>query len=416
MRISLGYDDVRQYVELPDKNLLGLLEQKGAAQNLDADLMIKKALDHPINSPRVEHIVRPGEKLVIISSDKTRPMPTKIVLPHLLDRLEAAGCSWDDITLIFGLGAHGAQTSSERRALAGEQAWGKIACIDADTADCAAIGITSRGTPVEIARCVASADRRICMGNIEYHYFAGYSGGAKAIFPGVASLAGIFANHRLMSHPDARAGVLLGNPVREDLEQAAKLCGIDFILNVVLDGQKQISGVFAGHPVDAHLAGCGMVDHLFGIEIAQKADIVLVSQGGAPKDLNLYQTQKALDNARHAVKEGGIIILVGSCKEGLGNRVFERWFEEAESPVDIIERGKSEFQLGGHKAVAIASVLEFAEIFLVSDLAESVVRKMFMTPFCSAQRAFDEAMRKKGKDAAVWVMPSGGSTLPILKV
>ena len=163
-----------------------------------------------------------------------------------------------------------------------------------------------------------------------------------------------------------------------------------------------------------YAAGCAFLDTLYRKEIQQRADIVIVSQGGAPKDLNLYQTQKALDNARHAVKDGGVVILVGSCKEGLGEKVFEEWMTSAPTPRSLIERIRREFRLGGHKAAAIAMVLERAEIYLVSDLEDDLVRRLFMRPYHSVQEAYDAAVRKCGLAATVLAMPYGGSTLPRL--
>ena len=162
-------------------------------------------------------------------------------------------------------------------------------------------------------------------------------------------------------------------------------------------------------------AGCAYLDGLYSKPIRERADIVLVSQGGAPKDLNLYQTQKALDNAKHAVKKGGIIILIGSCKEGLGERTFQQWIMEARKPSDLVDRIRREFRLGGHKAAAIAMVLENAEIYLVSEMDESLTSAAFLTPKASAQQALEDAFRKLGPNATVLAMPYGGSTLPKLK-
>ena len=162
----------------------------------------------------------------------------------------------------------------------------------------------------------------------------------------------------------------------------------------------------------AHRAGCAFLDTLYRKEIPARADIVLVSQGGAPKDLNLYQTQKALDNAKHAVRPGGIIILIGSCKEGLGEKCFERWIQEAKCSHDLIDRVQAHFELGGHKAAAIAMVLENADIYLVSDMEDALVERLFMKPFHSVQEAYDAAIQKCGETATVLSMPYGGSTLP----
>lgn len=190
------------------------------------------------------------------------------------------------------------------------------------------------------------------------------------------------------------------------------MCGIDFILNVVLDEHKEIIRAVAGDVKMAHRAGCAFLDTLYMKKIPDRADIVVVSQGGAPKDLNLYQTQKALDNAKHAVKKGGTVILVGSCREGLGERTFERWIAEAADSHSLIDRVMAHFELGGHKAAAIAMVLENAKVVLVSELPEDTVRSAFLTPARSAQEALDGALREYGEDATVIIMPYGGSTLP----
>ena len=259
---------------------------------------------------------------------------------------------------------------------------------------------------------MAEADRRICLGNIEYHYFAGYSGGAKAIMPGVSTRAAIQANHSRMVLPECCAGALETNPLRMDIEEAGALVGIDFILNVVLSEHKEILRAVAGDATKAHREGCKFLDMLYRKPLREAADIVLVSQGGAPKDLNLYQTQKALDNAKHAVRDGGVIILIGSCREGLGERTFEEWMTSAPSAHSLIERIGRDFKLGGHKAAAIAMVLEKAEVDLVSELDDDFVRSIFLTPYKSAQEALDRAFMKLGPNATVLAMPYGGSTLP----
>lgn len=356
--------------------------------------------------------MKPGEKIAVVTSDITRPMPTYKVMPALLDELYAAGVKGEDITLVFALGSHRKHTGEERKHLAGERAWSEIACVDSDPADCVRMGVTAAGTPVDITRVVAEADRRICLGNIEYHYFAGYSGGAKAIMPGASTRDAIQSNHAMMVRPEACAGALETNPLRMDIEEAGAVCGIDFILNVVLSEHKEIIRAVAGHPVKAHRAGCAFLDALYLKELPQGADIVLVSQGGAPKDLNLYQTQKALDNARHAVNPGGVIVLIGSCKEGLGERVFEEWMTKSASPQAMIERIGRDFQLGGHKAAAIAMTLEKADVYLVSDLEPEFVRSIFLTPQPSVQEALNKAFEKLGPKATVLAMPYGGSTLP----
>ena len=412
MKLEFGFGEGVQAVEVPDRNLLGVLMANEVPKGLTNEAEVARALAHPIGTPRLGEIVHPGEKIAIVTSDITRPCPTWRIMPALLDELYAAGCRREDIALVFALGSHRRHTQEEQRKLAGERAWAEIRCVDGDPSDCVHMGATDCGTPVDITRIVAEADRRICLGNIEYHYFAGYSGGAKAIMPGCSTREAIQSNHRMMVREEAHAGNLDSNPLRQDLEQAAAICGVDFIVNVVLDEHKQIVRAVAGDLVKAHREGCKFLDQMYLKKIDSRADIVLVSQGGAPKDLNLYQTQKALDNAKHAVKPGGTIILIGSCREGLGEKVFEQWMLSAPTPESMIERIGRDFQLGGHKAAAIAMVLKNAEIYLVSELDDDFVEKIFLKPAKSAQDALDRAFARLGPDATVLAMPYGGSTLP----
>ena len=412
MKLELGIGSRLQQVEIPDHCVQQVLLPNDVKRELTGEDEVRRALANPVGTPALKEIVKAGETVAIVTSDITRPMPTYKVMPALLDELYEAGIRPEDITLVFALGSHRPHTEEEMRKLAGERAFSEIRCVDSDAADCVHLGVTTAGTPVDITRTVAEADRRICLGNIEYHYFAGYSGGAKAIMPGVSTREAIQSNHSMMVREEACAGNLDTNPLRKDIEEAAAICGVDFIVNVVLDEHKEIIRAVAGDVTAAHREGCAFLDALYQKKIEKRADIVIVSQGGAPKDLNLYQTQKALDNAKHAVRDGGIVILVGSCKEGLGESVFEEWLTSAQKSRDLIDRIQREFRLGGHKAAAIAMVLEHAEIYLVSDLEPEFVKTLFMTPFATVQEAYDAAAAKLGETPTVLVMPYGGSTLP----
>lgn len=411
MKIELGFGSGVQSVELPDKNVLAVLEANDVEYALTGEDEVRRALQNPIAAPPLHEVVCAGETVAIVTSDITRPCPTWKMLPPVLEELFAAGIRAEDITVTFALGSHRAHTEEEHKKLMGTS-YGTVACRDSDGTNCRRLGITRRGTPVDIDAAVASADRRICLGNVEYHYFAGYSGGAKAIMPGVSTREAIQANHSRMVEAAACAGKLEGNPVREDIEEAAAICGVDYIVNVVLDAHKEIVYAVAGDVTKAHRDACRFLDGLYRKAIPYRADIVLVSQGGAPKDINLYQVQKALDNAKHAVRPGGIVVLVGSCREGLGEEVFEQWMLEAEKPEDLIERVQRNFRLGGHKAAAIAMVLQNAEIDLVSELDPAFVKQIFLEPYPTAQAAIDHAIARLGEDASIIVMPFGGSTLP----
>lgn len=401
--------------EIPEKNFYKEL----VPNKVDVDLMgadeVKRSLKEPINSPRLKEIVKPGESIVIVTSDITRPMPSYKVLPYVMEELKEANVKEEDVTIVLALGSHRPHTEEEKKTLVGEAVYNSgVNVIDSDMKKCINFGKCKNGTPVDIFEPVANADRVICMGNVEYHYFAGYSGGAKAIMPGVSSHAAIQANHSNMVKPDARTGNLDTNPVRQDIDQITEFFKIDFIVNVVLNAKKEIIKAVSGHWKDAHREGCRFLDTLYGIEIEEPADIVVVTPGGFPKDLNLYQSQKSLDNSKHAVKEGGVVVMLASAKEGFGEHTFEDWMLNKE-PAEMIEEIKRNFKLGGHKAAAIASVLLKADLHFVSDLDDDLVKKLNFIPYNTAQEAVDAAFEKQGEDAKVLLMPAGGSTLPIIK-
>jgi len=415
MRCELKYGKGSVSFEIPDKNFIGELHPNEMTYARTGVEEVLYALKNPIGTGRLSEIVKPGEKVVIVTSDITRPMPSHIVLPPVLEELREAGIREEDILIVLALGSHRKHTEEEKRYLVGDEVYHSgVKIIDSDPNCCVNLGVCDNGTPVDVFKPVAEADRIICLGNIEYHYFAGYSGGAKAIMPGVSSRAAIQANHSNMVKAGAKAGSLEDNPVRQDIDQVGEFVKIDFIVNVVLNEKKEIVKAVAGHYIDAHREGCKFLDQMYSVPIEELADIVVVSPGGFPKDINLYQSQKSLDNAKHAVRDGGIVILVASAKEGFGESCFEEWMLQ-KTPREMIEEIKVNFKLGGHKAAAIAMVLEQARIFLVSDLEADLVRRIHLEPFDTVQKAVDTALRELGEGAKVLVMPVGGSTLPLLR-
>ncbi|MFA9422339.1 MAG: nickel-dependent lactate racemase [Sedimentibacter sp.] len=411
---ELKFNKGKLLVEIKDKNFYGELLPNEVKIELTDEDEVTRALENPIGSKRLRDIIKPGEKIAIITSDITRPMPSKVVLPLVLEEIKAAGVKEEDILIVLALGSHRGHTEDEKRMLVGEAVYdSEIVIIDSDMNRCVNLGHCKNGTPVDVFEPVASADRRICLGNIEYHYFAGYSGGAKAIMPGVSSHEAIQENHSNMTKKEACAGNLDTNPVRQDIDEVGQHIKIDFIVNVVLNSKKHIVKAVAGDYIAAHRDGCRFLDEMYGITIDEKADIVIASPGGFPKDINLYQAQKGLDNSKHAVKEGGIIILVASAKEGFGEKTFEEWML-GKSPDEMIDEIEKNFKLGGHKAAAIAMILKKAKIFMVSDLDDDLIRSINMQPFSTLQEALDAALKDMGDDARVLLLPAAGSTLPKL--
>jgi nickel-dependent lactate racemase len=402
--------------EIPEKNFYKELQPYPVTIDLMGVEEVERSLREPINSPKLKEIVKAGEKVVIVTSDITRPVPSYKILPSVLNELKRGGIEEEDVTLVLALGSHRKHTEEEKIALVGEGIYNsKVKILDSDMENCINLGQCAHGTPVDIFEPVVKSDRIICIGNIEYHYFAGYSGGAKALMPGVSSHAAIQANHSNMVKPESRTGNLETNPVRQDIDQITEFIHIDFIVNVVLNAKKEIIKAVSGHWKDAHREGCAFLDSIYGIEIEEAADIVMVTPGGFPKDINLYQSQKSLDNSKHAVKQGGVIILVASAKEGFGEKTFEEWMIH-KSPSEMITEIKDNFVLGGHKAAAIASVIQKADVYFVSDLEDDLVRRIGFIPFRTVQEAVNEALEKQGSESKVLLMPAGGSTLPIVKV
>ncbi len=401
---------------IPESNFLDTLwpNQYETNDNLSEDAIIKAALENPIGTSHLRELALNKKRVCILVSDITRPVPTyKLILP-LLAELKAAGVRNEQIEIIFGLGSHRPHTAEEMAHLVGPEIFKSIHCFDHRPDDCVKVGTTRQGLPVEIFKPVMEADFRICTGNIDLHYFVGYTGGAKAIMPGVSSRTSISATHRFMLDPLAVAGNLETNPARAAIDEVGTTVKIDFIFNVVLDEHKKIVAAVAGDKIAAHRAGCKILDKLFKVNIQEKADIVVVSAGGFPKDINLYQAQKALDNVKHAVKDGGTIVLVAECAEGLGETVFQEWMFAAKKPQDILDRVKGEFVLGGHKAVAIAMLLQKAKVILVSALNQNLTEQLFFEYAPDPQAALTAALKLHGPKSKVRVVPFGGVTLPFL--
>jgi len=345
----------------------------------------------------------------ILASDITRPAPSHLMLPPLIRRLNCLGIA--DLKIVFALGTHRRMTAEEECLLL--QDCTSLPYMQHDPKNCLSLGETRRGTPVEILDTVASSDFIVATGNIEYHYYAGYSGGAKAVLPGVSSERSVIKNHELMRDPLSTTG-RLDSPVRQDMEDAAKIVGLDFILNVVLNGKKEIVQSVAGDFISAHRIGAATVDRMYRRTV-QPAEIVVTCAGGRPKDLNLFQAQKALDNAKNAALPGGSIILVAECCEGLGHPVFERWAREATSAEDCWERFGREYEFGGHKAAFLAKESMQHHLILVSALPRERAEMCYFTPAATLEEALELARRRQGKDARMLVMPHGNLTLAVAK-
>jgi nickel-dependent lactate racemase len=413
LRLSIPYGDGEVPFELPDANLMGVIspgsgsgEEELPPTGAEEQAEIRRALAEPIGAPRLSELAAEATSAVIVVSDVTRPCPSYMFLPALL--AELAVLPPENVTILFALGGHRKHTRQEQARLVGAEVMASgVRLLDLDAEQCVPVGTTTRGTRLEVFKPYLDADLRICTGNIEYHYFAGFSGGAKAVVPGLCSYAAIRDNHSMMLAPTARAGILDGNPVREDIDEAAGLIGVDFILNVVLDERKRVIRAVAGHYLEAHREGVRYYDERCDLRVDAAADVIIASPGGTPKDINLYQAQKTLDNVGGAVRRGGAVILVARCQEGFGQQAFEEWMCGMGTPQVLVERIRREFVLGGHKAAAIAGLLTEVDVYLVSEFPDDVVRSMCMRPFASVDAAVAAALVRYGEEARFLVVPHG---------
>ena len=417
MECWLPYSRTEVPVRIPDENLLGIIEanQKPVAPNPQEE--VAHALDNPIASPRIESLAKPGEKACIVVDDKTRPTPSHLMVRPLLERLNQAGVKDSDITVLFGCGTHLTMRPDEAPPLIGEDIVKRVKVLlhDAEAPDLVPIGETSRGTKVKVNKAFAEADLRILTGDVELHYYAGYGGGRKSILPAITDAESTQHNHAFLLDPGARTGNLDGNPVHLDMVEAAHLTKVDFTINLVLTPQNEVVKAYAGDMDQAFQEGVKLVDEMYKVPVESPADIVVVSPGGHPMDINLYQAYKGLDAALNIVKDGGVIILVAECPEGHGHKVFYDWMTKYKTVGDMRKEIRRRFVLGGHKAYYMMKAMERVKIILVSAMPDYYASKVFQLRTAkTANVAMNMAFRILNRKAKVLVLPHGATTLPVL--
>lgn len=412
---NLKYGTGYVKLEAPAQNIMGILLPEDMPGVADPAGEVRRSLREPIGSKPLGELARDKKRVVILCSDITRPSPSYLLVLPVLEELNRAGIKDEQITVVFGLGYHRRHSVEEMKKLVGEQVYKRVQCLDHDRDDCIDLGKSSRGTPIRVFRPVTEADFVIGTANLELHYFAGYSGGHKSLMPGVCSKETIQANHAMLFDSKAKSGALEGNPIREDIEEIGSRVGMHFIVNAVLNSRYEIVRVVAGDAIKAHREGCRYIDRMYKRNIEQRADIVICSAGGHPKDINLYQAQKAFENASYAVRENGVIILVARCGELLGEATFSDWMNRASSPDDPLRWIREEFVLGAHKAAVICNVIKKVKAYLVSDMPDDLTRKCFFEPARTVNEALDKAMEELGQKARILILPYANSTVPHLE-
>lgn len=417
-RYLLSYGSTNQSLILPDSLEVVLLSPPEIPARPHPLQEIERALQNPLNQCSLESFA--GVKSAAIAiNDKTRPVPHQWILPPLLRSLKRMGISSKSIKLIVATGSHLPMPTEEIRQMLPAEIADEYPLLshDADQqSNLVKYGVTRRGTPILINRHFAEAELKIVTGNIEPHHFMGFSGGVKSAAIGLAGHATINHNHAMLTHPGARTGEYEHNPMRQDVEEIGQIIGIDFALNTILNNKKQIIKAFAGNPLDVMQAGIPFSREICQVAVAEPFDLLIASVGGYPKDINLYQSQKALTNAATIARDGGTIILAAECREGSGSLAFERFIEDTSSPDEVIKKFTLEgFQVGPHKAFQIARIVKRVNVILVSSLPPQQTQKYFMQPAAHLQSAFEQARQYLTTQPRIAVMPHAVITIPVLR-
>jgi lactate racemase len=417
MKVLLPYDKKQIPVEIADQNFVGSLVSRVESYRpkLSQQALVEASLDHPIGSPRLEDLVRGKKNIVIISSDHTRPVPSKILTPILLRRIRAAQPD-ASIKILVATGFHRPSTHEELIDKYGQEIVDReqiVMHISTDDAAMVNIGTLPSGGPCIVNRLAAEADLLLAQGFIEPHLFAGFSGGRKSVLPGIASYKTIMANHcsEIINSPNTRPGILQDNPIHKDMLYAAKAAGLRFIVNVVLNSERNIIASFSGDLEKAHAQGCEFLTSLASVSKVE-CDVTVVTNGGYPLDQNIYQAVKGLTSAEATNKVGGAIIMVAGLSDGTGGKGFYNNLAQLKSPREFLDRvshvGRNHTVPDQWESQVLARILDRHHVIMVSDLIKpEIVTTMHM----EYANTFDEALRRayelQGRNARIAVIPDG---------
>jgi nickel-dependent lactate racemase len=415
----LPYGKSQVCVRIPTRNFLGSIEPKEKPAVPDPTAEIERALKEPLGSKKLNEIVKPESRVAIVVDDITGAAPSELMLPPLLDTLNKEGVKYENVTLIFACGLHRAVKPEEAIKLLSENVCTRIRALshDSKAQDLVHVGKTqTHGTEVFLNRQFTEADVRILTGDIGLHYFAGYSGGRKSVLPGISGEETVKHNHALLVDPNARTGILSENPVHQDMVEAAEMAKVDFALNVVINSKRELVKAFAGDLKQVFSEGVKLFDETYRVQADRRADIVVVSPGGDPADVNLFRAYQSVDNALELVKRGGVIILVAELGEGHGNQDFYEWMTKLPDLKAVEREIKRNFVEGGSTAYCYMRALQKARIILVSSMPDYYAANVFKLKTARAVNdALNEAMNIVGKNAKIWTLPYGDFTLTEVK-
>ena len=398
----------------PNYTLIGPREVMSSSAEEDA---IREGLANPFGGKSLADF-KDAKKIVRVTCDNTRAVPNSMLMPILLDELEEKGVELNRVTILIGAGLHPPMPKERFAEFLGEDVIKRVQVFSHDAKDDSSLeylGESSRNTPIWINKRYLEADARIVVGMIDPHQFIGFSGGAKGLVIGLGGEKLIQANHSMLTDGRCELGNIEDNPARLDIEEIAEKVGLDFIINVIINNSKQVVKAVTGHFQTAHREGVAIAKEVCQVK-AKTADLVVASQGGYPKDVNLYQAQKALKHAAMVVKEGGVIILIAKCSEGVGDNLFEETMRLDNTPQEVIERfGRTPFKMGAHKAFLWARSLDKARTILVTEGIDDEMAKVMMVEKAnSLEEALAIAEKHLPSGYTTAIMPKASSTIPII--
>lgn len=418
MNFDLRYGKGTVKFQLDDPRTIQVVEPPATEESACGRKDVEQALDNPVGMEALADLLEKQKprKVVVIVNDITRPTPYDLLLPPLFERFEKAGITDEKVALVVATGIHDPHTEDQNVEVYGEDITRRfrvVSHVSDDPETLVSVGTLATGTELRINRLVAEADFVVALGVVMPHYFAGYSGGRKSIFPGVASKESVEKNHSRMVDLMDDLPDLDHNPVNLEMIEAARMVRPVFILNVVVNGSGDVVKVVAGDIVEAWYEAVSVASGIYEVPIDAPADVTIASSCGHPRDINVYQMQKALDHADKATKKGGAIIIVAECPMGYGEKVFEEWLDAADCPEDIVKRIREEFMIGGHKAFGIAKVAAGKTVYMVTSMDEETVRKLFAIKVPSVEEALGRIEAEKGGDLKYIIMPQGSLTVPV---
>ena len=421
-KYTFRYGDGSVSLSLDERQVLGELHGNHVPPIGDIPASLAAALDAPIGLPPLDEWIRPGERVVLVVSDMSRFwMRQDKVIPHLVRYLnERCGVADADLTILVANGTHEGGGEGDLRTLVTDGIYDRIRVVNHDctASDLVYLGTTPHDTPVYINAEAARADRLICLGACTHHVMAGFGGGRKSILPGISGLQTICHNHAyaldpscLRSNPRIGNGRLAGNPLNEDMCEAAGLVKNLFMVNLVMNAEMQLAEIYAGHYLFSWEAACAAVDRIYRVDIPERADVLIASCGGYPKDMSLYQGTKTIDNVESGLKEGGTLILLIEAREGGGPAEYFDWIGPLQDGT-MEERLRTRFTVPGYIFLLNCEQARRYNVMMLTSVAPEVVAPMGLKAYSDPERLLADA-HLEGK--TVYVVPNGSTVIPHVK-